>query len=435
MILKNNSSAFNIVVIGGGAGGLELVVGLAKQFKNQKQIVITLIDKSPIHLWKPLLHEAAAGTLNSYEDELSYYSLATTYQFQFILGTFQELNREKKEIYLAPIQNTEQSIYIPERKFSYDLLILAVGSISNDFNIPGVRENCCFLDTTQEALFFHHYLLKKLMQLPYLTPKKLDIAIIGGGATGVELVAELHYAVRQMALYGMHFDPNQVSFTLIEGGERLLPALSPRISTLVTEQLKKIEVKIFTCETVEKITEDSIITRSGKIFSAQIKVWAAGIKAPSFLKNLIGLETNNINQLIVKQTLQTTVDNSIFAIGDCASYYDPKIKKYVPPRAQASHQEASFLVKSIRYYLQGKSLPTYHYRDYGSLISLSHYDTIGNLMGRITKSLMIEGKFARFAYLSLYRMHQKALFGSWRMVILLLANSLSRTLRSRLKLH
>lgn len=316
------NSSINLVIVGGGAGGLELVVSLAKKFHNHKNVTVTLIDKSPIHLWKPLLHEAAAGTLNSYEDELSYYNLAKRYQFQFILGAMHDLNREKKEIYLAAIYDDQDHVLIPQRTYSYDVLVLAVGSVSNDFNVPGVSENCFFLDNTDQALYFHQHLLKTLMQLPYQSSHQLEIAIIGGGATGVELTAELHYAIRQMAQYGMDFNPNQVSFILIEAADRLLPALSPHLSKLITDQLQKLNVNIRVHEQVEKITAENIITKSGNTYSAQIKVWAAGIKAPDFLKNLDGLETNKINQLLVKSTLQTTLDPSIFAFGDCASYYD-----------------------------------------------------------------------------------------------------------------
>lgn len=424
----------NIVIVGGGAGGLELVAGLSKRLKNQN-VLITLIDSSPIHLWKPLLHEAAAGTLNSYEDELSYYNFASRKQFQFCLGQVQGIYRANKEIHLAPLLDEHKNLLIPERTLSYDILVLAVGSVSNDFNVPGVRDYCLFLDTTEQANFFHQHLLKKLMQLPYRTDNTLNMTIVGGGATGVELAAELHYAIHQMSTYGMTFQPEHVSFTLLEAADRLLPALSPHLSELVTEQLNKLGIKIYTKEHVKEVTTAGFVTQSGKLFPADIKVWAAGIKAPEFLKNMDGLEVNRINQLIVKPTLQTTRDDAIFAMGDCASCFDDKLGKFVPPRAQAAHQQANMLVKSIENDLNNKPLPIYHYHDYGSLISLSYYETVGNLMGRITKSLMIEGKLARFAYKSLYRLHQKALYGAWWVSVLMFANLLTKRIRRRLKLH
>jgi len=424
-----------IVIVGGGAGGLELATGLGKKLGKKNKAEITLVDSSPIHLWKPLLHEVAAGTLNSFDDEISYLAFASTHYFQFSLGSMNGLDRTKKEILLSPLYDAEHKEIVPERTIPYDILVIAVGSVSNDFNIPGVRENCLVIDNSDQALSFQQHLIKTMTSLPYQKEQSLSIGIVGGGATGVELTAELHYALRQMAMYGYAFEPNKISFNLIEASDRLLPALSPSLSTSVQEQLEQLGVVIYTNEQVNKITPEGIFTKSGKFIPAILKVWAAGIKAPDFLKNLDGLAVNRINQLIVKQTLQTTVDKNIFAIGDCAECPQDDDSKSVPPRAQAAHQQASFLIKAIPNFLEEKSMPIYHYRDYGSLISLSHYETVGNLMGRITKSMMIKGLLARYAYLSLYRSHQVALYGPWRVAMLLLANLLTHQIRPQLKLH
>ena len=424
-----------IVIVGGGAGGLELASRLGKKFGKKQRAEITLVDSSPIHIWKPLLHEVAAGTLNSYDDELSYLAYASSHYFQFCLGAMCDLDRTKKEIILSPVLDENQKQIIPKRSIPYDILIMAVGSISNDFNIPGVKENCLIIDNTEQALFFQQELIKTMMGLPYHPQsEQFNIAIVGGGATGVELAAELHYALRQMAVYGFDFDPNKIKIHLIEAANRLLPALPARLSQLVQDTLQHIGVIVHTNEPVSKVTHEGVHTKSGKFISANLKTWAAGIKAPEFLKNLAGLEVNKINQLVVKLTLQTTRDEAIFALGDCAYCVDEN-NQPVPPRAQAAHQQATFLVNSIEKLLAQKPLPAYHYRDYGSLISLSHYETVGNLMGRITKSLMIEGALARLAYLSLYRAHQSALYGPWRVGIMMFANALTRQVRPRLKLH
>lgn len=432
------SKNLNIVIVGGGAGGLELVAHLGRSLGKQNKATITLVDPSPIHLWKPLLHEVAAGTLNSYEDELNYLAYASTHYFQFCLGSMQGINRVKKDIILAPIYDKNQQEIIPQRQIPYDILVIAVGSVSNDFNVPGVAENCLFLDNSDQANTFQQFFIKKMMHLPYYFKEKgqkLTIAIVGGGATGVELAAELHYAIRQMAKYGFAFDPEKVVINLIEASDRILPALRPHLSKIVDEKLKELNINILTNVKVCEVTQEGLKTTNGDFIPANLKIWSAGIKAPDFLKNLDGLEVNKINQLIVKPTLQTTRDNNIFAMGDCAYCLQTENGKPVPPRAQAAHQQADFLAKALKKFILKEPLPTYQYKDYGSLISLSHYETVGNLMGRITKSLMIEGRLARFAYLSLYRMHQRALYGTWRITALMLANWLTQKIRPRLKLH
>lgn len=425
-----------IVIVGGGAGGLELAVLLGRKLGRAGKATITLVDSSPTHLWKPLLHEIAAGTMNSFEDELDYMMCASQNYFHFSLGTLQSLNRAKKEIVLAPISYHKHQDSIPERALNYDILIIAVGAVANDFNTPGAKEYCMFLDNREQADYFHRYLLNSLMRISHEPnkEKKFSIAVVGGGATGIELIAELHTAIRLMAEYEVNINPESVTFTLVEAGDKLLPALTERLSNLVKKELIRLGVQIYLGERVTAITHDGLMTHSGKFIPADVKVWTAGIKAPDFLKTLDGLEVNRLNQLVVKQTLQTTVDEAIFALGDCASC--PILEnKFVPPRAQAAHQEAVFLAKALQKYLKNEPLPLFHYRDYGSLITLGHWDVIGNLMGKIAKNVMVEGWLARLFYKSLYKQHLIVLYGPWRVTLLTLANILSRKVKPRLKLH
>jgi NADH dehydrogenase len=165
-------------------------------------------------------------------------------------------------------------------------------------------------------------------------------------------------------------------------------------------------------------------------------VWAAGIKAPDFLAGIDGLETDRSNRLVVRPTLQTTRDDDIFALGDCACCVLPGSSAPVPPRAQAAHQQASLLVKSMIARLAGRSLPNFVYRDFGSLVSLGEYSTIGNLMGGLVGgSLRVEGLFARLMYRSLYKMHRLALEGYWRVAFETAANLISHRIEPRIKLH
>ena len=179
-----------------------------------------------------------------------------------------------------------------------------------------------------------------------------------------------------------------------------------------------------------------MLTADGKLIPASMMVWSAGIKAPDFLKQIAGLETNRINQLVVRPTLQTTRDDAIFAFGDCAACAMPDGKGFVPPRAQAAHQQASMLVKSICRRLRGKPLPEYVYRDYGSLVALGRFTPVGNLMGTLTGgSIMIEGTLARLVYWSLHKMHEIALHGWIKTSLTTYAHFISTPTRARIKLH
>ncbi|MFG0584394.1 NAD(P)/FAD-dependent oxidoreductase [Pseudomonas sp. zjy_9] len=429
-----------IVIVGGGAGGLELATRLGRKLGKSGAARIILVDANLTHIWKPLLHEVAAGSLNSSEDELNYVAQAKWNHFEFQLGRMSGLDRADKHITLAPTLDDDGQVLMPERRIAYDSLVIAVGSTTNDFGTPGAAEHCILLDTREQAERFHRRMLSHYLRAhasEHEDGSQINIAIVGAGATGVELAAELHHAAKQLAAYGLNrIRPEDMRITLIEAGPRVLPALPERIARPVHKTLEKLGVTVLTSAAVSEVTAEGLKTADGNFIPASLKVWAAGIRAPGFLKDLDGLESNRINQLQVRPTLQTTLDDDVFAFGDCAACPQPGSEgRNVPPRAQAAHQQASLLAKSLRLKISGQALPEYRYRDYGSLISLSSFSAVGNLMGNLTGSVMLEGWLARVFYVSLYRMHQMALYGVPRTLLLMLSDRIGRSTEPRLKLH
>ena len=407
-----------VVIVGGGAGGLELATRLGDTLGRKGKAEITLIDRTRTHVWKPLLHEIAAGSMNPDKHEIEYLAQAHWHHFNFRLGEMDGLDRSKKEVYISANYDENGTQIIPRRIIKYDTLIIAIGSTTNDFGIKGARENSIALDTMDQAERFHRRLHNALVraqtQAGPVHAGQLEVVIVGAGATGVELSAELHNTTRELAAYGLDkIDPDKdISISLIEASDRVLPALPANLSKAVDLELRKLRVHVYAGERVTEVTDKGIYTHSGRFIPSELVVWAAGIKAPDFLNGLDGLETNRINQLVVKRTLQTTVDEDIFAFGDCAAC--PRIGSVdnVPPRAQAAHQQASMLIKTVKVRLRGGELPNYVYRDYGSLVNLGRYSTVGSLMGSLSGGTMfIEGMFARLMYQSLYKMHLIALHG------------------------
>jgi NADH dehydrogenase len=189
-------------------------------------------------------------------------------------------------------------------------------------------------------------------------------------------------------------------------------------------------------EQVTEVRPGAVVTKSGRTIGVGLTVWAAGIKAPDFLKDLDGLESNKANQLVVERTLQTTRDADIFAIGDCACCPWLGRAQCVPARAQAAHQQASHLRRNLVRRLQGRALEPYVYRDFGSLVSLGEYSTVGSLMGKlIGGALFVEGIFARLMYISLYRMHLYALHGFAKVAFDILGRLFVKRTEPRVKLH
>jgi len=439
-----NNSLHHVVIVGGGAGGLELATKLGDCLGRKEKALITLIDKSKTHVWKPLLHEIAAGSMNPERHELVYIAQAHWHHFKFRLGSMDKLDRAKREISISPHYDEDGVEVIPRRTLQYDTLIIAVGSTTNDFGVKGADEFSIALDTQEQAERFHrrlhNALLRAQTQVAPVQAGQLEVVIVGAGATGVELSAELHNTTRELAAYGLDkIDPDHdIKISLIEASDRVLPALPAQLSHSVDLELRKLHVNLYTGERVTEVTDKGIFTHSGLFIPSVLVVWAAGIKAPDFLREIDGLETNCINQLMVHRTLQTTRDENIFAFGDCAACpVLGKADETVPPRAQAAHQQASMLFKTVKCRIAGnRNLPEYTYRDYGSLVNLGRYSTVGSLMGSITGgSLFIEGMFARVMYKSLYKMHLMALHGFWSMALQTLARIITRRTESQVKLH
>ena len=425
-----DSSPHHIVVVGGGAGGLELVTRLGQTLGKSGRARITLVDRSRTHIWKPLLHSIAAGSLRRSQHELNYMAQAHWRHFRYRNGEMSGLDRAGKTIMMAALKDEDGREISPPSSLSYDTLVVAVGSVTNDFGTPGAARFAIPLETPEQASRFNRRLVNACLraqnQVEPIRPGQLHVAIIGAGATGTELAAELHHTARAIIAYGLDkIDPERdLRIVLIEAADRILPVLPPRISDSTRDILVELGVEVRTGARVAEVMADGVKLATGEIVPSELVVWAAGVKAPAFLAELDGLETNRINQLVVRRTLQTTRDDHIFAMGDCASCPRPGYPQPVPPRAQAAHQMADFLFKQLNDLLAGRPLREYTYHDLGSLVSLGKFSTVGSLMGFVVgRSFFIEGYFARLMYRSLYKMHEAALHGRFRTLLGLVAPS------------
>ena len=441
----SGSRPHRVVVVGGGAGGLPLATRLGERFGRRGRADITLVDQNATHLWKPLLHEVVAGRMDADAHDLDYLAIAHWHHFRFRQGSVTGIDRARREITLSEVRDDDGAAMLPARVVPYDTLIICVGCISNDFRVPGVADNAAVLDTLRDAERFHRRLLSACVRADARAaqgnPTGVSIVIIGAGATGVELAAEIRHTTAAHAAYGLeHLDARRdIRLTLLEAAPRILPPLSVHVASAAAELLQRLDVTVRANERVTEVTPQGVTTQSGTFYPADLVVWAAGIKAPDWLASLDGLEVNRNNQLVVRETLQSTRDPDIFAFGDCAAapwHGAPAAGVVVPPRAQAARQQATLLGKTIGARLTGKPLPIFRFRDFGSLVSLGELSAVGNLMGRlIGGNLLIQGMIARWMYVSLYKMHQASIHGVWRVVFDTLGRSLHGGVEPRVKLH
>ncbi|MFA5489668.1 MAG: NAD(P)/FAD-dependent oxidoreductase [Candidimonas sp.] len=431
--------AHKVVIAGGGAGGLELAAKLGRKFGPAH---VYLVDKASDHIWKPSLHEVAAGTLDIHREGLSYFMLAKDCGFTFLCGEIDGIDRLNKTISLKAMFMPQGEPVFPARHLAYDTLVLAIGSKSNFFGTPGAAEFAIALDSTQQAERFR---LKLLHQMAILNQqnaagaeRKLTIAIVGGGATGVELAAELLEACRDAVFYGWeHLNVDRdVRITLLEGSDRILSALPPRLSASARKLLEEKGVVVNTSVRVAQVLPDALVDADGNHYAADLCVWAAGIEAPALLSQL-ELPVNRMGQLVVDARLRAP-DESIYAMGDCAQAPWNEDGRHLPARAQVAHQQADYLLPQLaarirQVHTHGKP---FVFRDYGSLVSIGHSRGVGSLMGVLSgKSWFVEGLLARTMYMSLHLMHHWSVLGPLRTVTVALGRLLLKRGAPRVKLH
>ena len=425
-----------IVVVGGGAGGLELVRRLGAKFGRHGYDII-LVERNSTHIWKPLLHEVAAGSLDANLDEVGYRSHGHRWGYRFFYGSLETIDRANQQVVIAPIFDENGQEVIAQHRIRYDYLILAFGAVSNDFGIQGVKDHCLFLEDRSQADRFRTKLLNHCLRVSRIlsvdpnSNATVNIAIVGGGATGVELAAELYNSAAALRHYGLEvFDESRLKVTLIEAGPRILPALPEKLAASARAELEALGVDVRTSTQVNRADANALITKSGETIEADLMLWAAGVRGAKIPGGLDGLEMTPTNQIKVRETLQTTVDDHIFAIGDCCNFIDAETGKPVPPRAQSAAQMSKTAFQNIVNLIDKKPLETFVYQDRGSLISLSRFSTVGSLMGNLVGGRMaIEGFIARLAYISLYRMHLIGIHGWIKGLILILIGHVNQVVR------
>lgn len=432
--------AHRLVIVGGGVAGLELATTLGRRWRRLRSgrrpaPAITLLDRDSAHVWKPMLHTIAAGTRDLSQQQTTYIAQARDAGFAYQPGELCGLSRSSRELLIAPLHAPDGRLLVPGRRLGYDTLVLAVGSQANDFGTPGVAEHCLTIDSRQQADAFNREVRIRILQC-LAQDTELSIAIVGGGATGVELAAELVQLTEASVSYGAQGLAERITITLIESGPRLLAAFPEDISSATQARLEALGIRVLTGTRVAAADTDGLVLSDGTRIAASMKVWAAGVKAPDFLAGLDGLEATRGNQLVILPSLQTTRDPNIYAIGDCSSLTLAGADRPLPPTAQVAHQQAQHLIRYLPQAIQhGMTIPYFLYHDFGSLVSLGDYDAYGSL-GKLGlfKGVSIRGRLAQFSHVMLYRSHQSRLYGFWRGGLLWLVDLLNTRLRASIRL-
>lgn len=426
-----------ILIIGGGVAGLTLATRLGCEMGRHREAVITLVDRSPTHLWKPMLHTVAAGTWDVSQQQVSLLAHAAAHHFSYQMGALTALDLPSRQVTLAPLMGPDGAELVPQRTLPYDLLVLAIGSQANDFGTPGVAEHCHFIDSQTQAERFNALLRGRLLRSA-VRHETMRVTIVGGGATGVELAAELCTMLDLAHCYGNGASRvrERLHLTLIESGSRILAPFPEHGSRASAVQLARLGVVVRVDTRVTAAEAGGLRLADGSLEPADLMVWAAGVMAEHALQGITGLQCARGHQVVIGPDLRSVSDAHTFALGDCASLTPAGRDRPLPPTAQVANQQALHLAKHLPDWLRlGTPVPPFVFRDWGALVSLGRYNAFGTL-GRFgfLKGLFIEGQFAQLSHRWLYRRHQAGLHGVRHAALMWLAECINRRVKPRVRL-
>lgn len=383
-----------IVILGGGFGGVYTLKYLHKFFHTRgltristqinADVKLVLVNKKNYFLFTPLLHEFATGSVSLENLVEPIREIIRCCDYEFVHGEVKRIDLEKKIVELN------------ESKLDYDYLVIALGSKTNFYNIPGAEENSFTLKSLDDAIRLrNHFIHMFEIASKDKDEESLTFVIVGGGATGVELAGEMSdYFYKTFSKFYPKEIISKVKIILIERGNELIPQFSPKLRKIALEVLRKKNVEIILGKGVKEVGKDFIKLDDETIIKTKTVIWAAGVE-PNLPEIIGNVEKDSKGRLIVNEYLQLKNYDNVFGVGDVCSFIQDQ--KPLPQLAQVAVRQAECASKNIFNLIQNKPLEKFVYRHQGDLISLGRFFAIGEI-----KNFTFSGFFAWILWRGVY---------------------------------
>jgi NADH:ubiquinone reductase (H+-translocating) len=369
-----------VVVLGGGFGGVSSAVLLAKKLKKN-EANITLIDRNSFHLFRASLYEVATNEEPKKNIAIPFSAIFQS-KINVVKGEVENINTNLKQISLKN-----------GKTIDYDYLIVALGAESSDYNIEGVSQNALTLQWLEDAVVIREK-VRGLFNKKVKEGQRLKVLVAGGGFTGCEFTAELVNFRQKLSRH----DKNQerlMEISIIQGPESLLKELDEKVSKLAYERLKRFGVNIILGSHVKRVEKDIVETDKGEKLNFDILIWTCGIKANRILISS-GFSTDKRGLVYVNKFLQVEKNNDIFAIGDNALYVDASSGIPVPQVAEVAEKEGRIAAENVIRSIRGEKLVPYEFTHLGYIIplkgrfavaELAHFRLVG-FMGWVVQQIV-----------------------------------------------
>lgn len=350
-----------VVIVGGGFGGLHLVRHLEKDLKPGEADV-TLIDRSNYSLFTPLLYQVATGELPPHAVAYPLRVPLAKAGFRFLRTEVEAVDVEKKTVGTA------------DGEIAYDHIVMAPGSVTNDFGIPGVNEHALVLKWLEDGRAVRHRILSTFEDaalLPDAAQRRelLSFAIVGAGPVGVELAASMRDLMDHTlrGIYPSIDVRNEPTITLVDGADRVVPAMDPRLSAIAQRRLEQLRVRIMLRTLVSKVGERSLVTKDGRTLTANTVIWAGGVKTNPIVA-ACELPHAKDGRLVVDTSFRAGGRDDVLALGDAAHFEQDA--RPLPMLAQVAVLQAPAAAANIVRLVRGEPTQPYVYKRKGDLVAL-----------------------------------------------------------------
>ena len=376
--MQKTSQKPRVVILGAGFGGLTAARAMANDAD------VTVVDRHNFQTFLPLLYQVSTAGLAADHVAHPIRGALRKTGVQFRMGTPISVDHKNKTIKLDSSEVLE-----------FDQLIVALGSATADFGIPGVTEHALGMKSVNEAIAIRAEVMRRFEDLCRFEDDTIfSISVVGGGPTGVEMAGAFAELVRGPLKNDQAHAAAHIKINLIEAGPRILPMFSEKLSGRAKKDLEKLGVTVHLNTAVAEIKPRSILVKGGDALPSEVTVWAAGVKGEPAGEQLnLPLVNTRID---VDQTLQVKHYPHIFAIGDIAGFVGEN-GRFLPMVAPVAMQQGRFVAKQIKRLAQGQALENFKYVDKGSMATIGRHKAIVEV-----KNLRMVGIPAWYAWLWLH---------------------------------
>ncbi|HET6981977.1 MAG TPA: NAD(P)/FAD-dependent oxidoreductase [Myxococcaceae bacterium] len=389
---------FRVVIVGGGFAGLYAAMELDRQLGHHRALEITVLDRRNYFLFPPLLPSVATGAIETRQ---------VTYPFRRIFEATNVVFRKetvecidvKAKLVRARADVDEHSTAV-HREIPYDALVLAPGSDTQTFRTPGVAEHAFFMRELGDAVSVRNHIID-CFELAAQEPSEerraalLRFVVVGGGPTGVELLAEIRDLVEHVLFVRYpEVNPSEVDLVLVQSAPQILPGWHPVVVERASDQLRELEVRVLTGRKVLGVGEFSVTLDGGETLSTRTTVWCAGVK-PAGLLAAVDLPKHPSGRVPVEEDLRVPGHPAVFVLGDAAVCQHEG--KPLPPLGQVAFQQGTHTGRNLVALIRGRPLKPFRYFNYGALVSVGEHFAAVDLLG-----VRMSGALAWFVWRTLY---------------------------------